>query len=140
MDSTAFQKTVCIFFYDPNIFPNIYSSISQLTSVCTHLCCVCIVVVAKRFERYTLTCSSKADEGVTWKMEGNRLDDEENVKRNGPNLTVLEVDTPSLGNYSCWKGDEMLSSTYLLLEDDEEHDLGEFLFHFSIILLFTCCK
>uniref|UniRef100_A0A3Q0SHE2 Interleukin-12 beta central domain-containing protein n=1 Tax=Amphilophus citrinellus TaxID=61819 RepID=A0A3Q0SHE2_AMPCI len=81
-------------------------------------------VVAKRSEQYTLTCNSKAGEAVTWKLGDNSLEDEENVELNGPNLTVLEVDMPSLGKYSCWKGEEMLSSTYLLLEDDEEHDLN----------------
>ncbi|XP_030594151.1 interleukin-12 subunit beta [Archocentrus centrarchus] len=81
-------------------------------------------VVAKKSEQYTLTCNSKAGEAVTWKLGDNSLEDEDNVELNGPNLTVLEVDMPSLGKYSCWKGEEMLSSTYLLLEDDEEHDLN----------------
>ncbi|XP_023007927.3 interleukin-12 subunit beta [Maylandia zebra] len=76
--------------------------------------------VAKRNENYTLTCNSKPDDIVTWKLNGDPLEDEENVELNGQNLTVSDIGTPNLGDYSCWRGEEMLSSTYLLLKADEE--------------------
>uniref|UniRef100_A0A3Q0SWB4 Interleukin-12 beta central domain-containing protein n=1 Tax=Amphilophus citrinellus TaxID=61819 RepID=A0A3Q0SWB4_AMPCI len=106
------------------VTPVVYFYQMQHISNVSLCCCIFQVVVAKRSEQYTLTCNSKAGEAVTWKLGDNSLEDEENVELNGPNLTVLEVDMPSLGKYSCWKGEEMLSSTYLLLEDDEEHDLN----------------
>ncbi|XP_026043866.1 interleukin-12 subunit beta [Astatotilapia calliptera] len=76
--------------------------------------------VANRNENYTLTCNSKPDDIVTWKLNGDPLEDEENVELNGQNLTVSDIGTPNLGDYSCWRGEEMLSSTYLLLKADEE--------------------
>lgn len=92
--------------------------------------CICSVVVAKRnvATPVTLTCGAKSDEAVTWKFNHVEIDEsEENIQQKGPNLIVSEVDTPMLGSYSCWRGEEKLSSTYLFLEDEEGDDLGEIL-------------
>ncbi|KAI3372005.1 hypothetical protein L3Q82_006875 [Scortum barcoo] len=79
------------------------------------------VVVANKANLITLTCGTKTDGGVTWKFDGEMLEDvglEENFQQDGQNLTVKGVDSPMLGEYSCWRGEDMLSSTYLLLEAD----------------------
>ncbi|XP_028270621.1 interleukin-12 subunit beta [Parambassis ranga] len=87
-------------------------------------------VVAKRnvAKPVTLTCGAKSDETVTWKFNGEVIEEsEDNVQKKGQNLIVSEVDTPMLGAYSCWRGGEMLSSTYLFLEDEEGDDLDTLL-------------
>lgn len=144
------SRKLYVFFYDPNIFlificclkssPTNLFSVYLTVYLSVYLLYLCVVEVAKRDEEYTLTCNSKPDDIVTWKLNGDPLEDDENVKQNGTKLTVLDIDTPSLGNYSCWRGEKMLSSTYLLLKVDEEDTVGEFLFHFSFILPFTCSK
>ncbi|XP_028434765.1 interleukin-12 subunit beta [Perca flavescens] len=91
-------------------------------------------VVAKRNDAnpVTLTCHTTTDEAVTWKFHGEETERdvelEDNVQQNGQNLSVSEVDTPMLGNYSCWREQEMLSSTYLLLEPEEEDELDNLSF------------
>ncbi|XP_076587497.1 interleukin-12 subunit beta [Chaetodon auriga] len=85
-------------------------------------------VVAKRNDKnpVTLTCDTKTDGAVTWKFHGEEIEDvllQANVQQDGQNLAMSDVDTPMLGKYSCWRGGEMLSSTYLLLEAEEEEDL-----------------
>lgn len=106
----------------------------------------CTVVVAKRNNEnpVTLTCDTETDGAVTWKFHGEVMEDvvlQANVQQDGRTLTVSDVDTPMLGQYSCWRGGEMLSSTYLLLEAEEEDELGEILvFYFSIISLFIYYK
>ncbi|KAM9743718.1 interleukin-12 subunit beta [Menidia menidia] len=68
----------------------------------------------------TLTCNAKTDGPVSWKFLGKDVEDEDYVRRDGQDLTLLEVDVFASGEYSCWKGDQKLSSTYLLLQDNEE--------------------
>nr|XP_019954606.1 PREDICTED: interleukin-12 subunit beta-like [Paralichthys olivaceus] len=81
-------------------------------------------VVAKRNDAVTLTCNTNTDGAVTWRFDGEVMEDlEDNIKQDGQNLSLTEVDTPILGEYSCWRGREMLSSTYLLLEAEEEEEL-----------------
>lgn len=75
----------------------------------------------------TLTCDTKTNEPVTWKFDGVMMEDvffEDNVQQHNQSLTVSELQPPMLGKYSCWRGGEMLSSTYLLLEANDE-ELGE---------------
>ncbi|XP_073323053.1 interleukin-12 subunit beta [Pagrus major] len=84
-------------------------------------------VVAKRDDPnpVTLTCRSKTNEAVTWKVQREEMEDvklEDNIKQVGQNLVMTDVDTPNLGQYSCWREEEMLSSTYLLLLEAEEED------------------
>ncbi|XP_074525791.1 interleukin-12 subunit beta [Halichoeres trimaculatus] len=91
------------------------------------------LVVAQRSNGVpvTLTCDTKTGENVIWKLNEEELDvnSEHHFQQVGPNLTVLEVDGPTVGEYSCWRGGVMLSSTYLLLEAEEEVDLDS---------VFTC--
>ncbi|XP_036955011.1 interleukin-12 subunit beta isoform X1 [Acanthopagrus latus] len=84
-------------------------------------------VVAKRNDPnpVTLTCRSKTDEAVTWKVENEEMEDvklDDSIRQVGQNLVLTDIDTPKLGQYSCWREQEMLSSTYLLLLEDEEED------------------
>ena len=108
-------------------------SILIYVPVCLH---VCVVVVAKLNDAVTLTCRTSIDGEVEWKFEDEVLDHSDNIQPNGQNLNVTEVDAPLLGEYSCWRGDEMLSSTHLLLEVEEEEELGEIL----IFHLFCCLE
>ena len=105
------------------------------------------VVVAKRNDPnpVTLTCRSKTDEAVTWKVENEEMEDvklDDSIRQVGQNLILTDIDTPKLGQYSCWREQEMLSSTYLLLlEDEEEDESGEIpWFPFPYVFLFMCCK
>lgn len=91
-----------------------------------------VVVVAKRNDAnaVTLTCGTKSSGEVVWKFDGDELDDFEDnrdLRKIGTNLSVTEVDTPMLGEYSCWSGGEMISSTYLLLKAEYEEELGKML-------------
>ncbi|XP_060927285.1 interleukin-12 subunit beta [Limanda limanda] len=71
----------------------------------------------------TLTCSTNSDEEVMWKFEGEVLEIEDNIEQVGQNLNVTDVEPALLGEYSCWRGGEMLSSTHLLLEAEDEEEL-----------------
>uniref|UniRef100_A0A665WLP2 Interleukin-12 beta central domain-containing protein n=1 Tax=Echeneis naucrates TaxID=173247 RepID=A0A665WLP2_ECHNA len=87
-----------------------------------------LVVVAKMndLKPVTLTCKADVDVDVTWKLSGDVIEKDqymENYQQDGPNLNVLDVEHPMLGEYSCWSGEKLLSSTYLLLEAEEERDL-----------------
>ncbi|GLD54243.1 interleukin-12 subunit beta-like protein [Lates japonicus] len=90
---------------------------------------ICVVVVVKKHDTVTLTCSSAQLTGdVTWKLENDEIEVDDDFQLDGQNLKVSGVGTPSLGNYSCWSGEEMLSSTHLLLEAEAEEELDSF-FH-----------
>ncbi|XP_010782641.1 interleukin-12 subunit beta [Notothenia coriiceps] len=75
-------------------------------------------VVAKKNDAnpVTLTCRTNIEGDVRWTFQLEDVDIEDNIQQNGLNLSVSVVDIPMLGKYSCWRGEEMLSSTYLLLE------------------------
>ncbi|XP_040050986.1 interleukin-12 subunit beta [Gasterosteus aculeatus] len=84
-------------------------------------------VVAKRNDAnpVTLTCRTEDPGAVTWKFHSEAPEDvhlEDNVQQQGHHLALSEVDAPMLGEYSCWRGTEMLSSTLLLLKADGEED------------------
>lgn len=117
------------------IYVFVHVCISVWTYMCVPVCIhVFVDVVAKMDDPnpVTLTCGTTDGEPVTWKFDG------EDLGFDGPHMNVSEVDTPMLGEYSCWRGGKMLSSTYLLLEAEEGEKFGEmFLFHFSFILLCT---
>uniref|UniRef100_A0A4W6BT09 Interleukin-12 subunit beta n=1 Tax=Lates calcarifer TaxID=8187 RepID=A0A4W6BT09_LATCA len=86
-------------------------------------------VVVKKNDTVTLTCSSTQLTGdVTWKLENDEIEVDDDFQLDGQNLKVSGVGTPSLGNYSCWSGEAMLSSTHLLLEAEAEEELDSF-FH-----------
>ncbi|XP_062237956.1 interleukin-12 subunit beta [Platichthys flesus] len=75
----------------------------------------------------TLTCNTSSDEEVKWKFEGVELEIEDNIQQVGQNLSVTYVESPLLGEYSCWRGVEMLSSTHLLLKAEEEEEIDSFI-------------
>ncbi|XP_068167171.1 interleukin-12 subunit beta [Antennarius striatus] len=80
-------------------------------------------MVAKTNSSVTLICNTTTEEAVTWKF-GNSMKKMENVRlvkhyrQDGQNLNISDLDYPMFGNYSCWKGAEMLSSVYLFIEED----------------------
>ncbi|XP_068461140.1 interleukin-12 subunit beta, partial [Clinocottus analis] len=82
-------------------------------------------VVAKRNDPspVTLTCRSPALAAapgkVTWKFGDVAPEDATQI---GAHLSVSEVDARMLGEYSCWRGNQKLSSTYLLMEAEEEEE------------------
>ncbi|XP_031712602.1 interleukin-12 subunit beta isoform X1 [Anarrhichthys ocellatus] len=118
MDSTASQKTVRLI-YSPHVFIFFKIVLSGSKSVHLVLFLNVAVVVAKRNDTnpVTLTCRTEAPGAITWKFQG---EEPEDVQQNGPHLGLSEVGTPILGEYSCWRGKEMLSSTHLLLEAKKE--------------------
>lgn len=80
---------------------------------------VCVVVVVQMGEEVTLTCSAKTTEAVTWKFKGDSLKNSLfDYKEDIQNLTLPEVEKAMLGEYSCWRGEKKLSSTYLLDQDE----------------------
>lgn len=94
-------------------------------------------MVAKRNDEVILICNTSTDGAATWKFHGEVMEDvflEDTVQQDGQNLNISDVDVPMLGQYSCWRGGEILSSTYLLLEAEENDEFGEILlFYFSFI-------
>nr|XP_046243963.1 interleukin-12 subunit beta [Scatophagus argus] len=85
-------------------------------------------VVAKRNNviPVNLTCDTKTGGDVTWKFHGEVIEDvtlDENVQQVDQDLIMSDIDVPMLGQYSCWRGAERLSSVYLLLEAEEEDEL-----------------
>lgn len=80
----------------------------------------------------TLTCNTETEGKIAWKFhdgfEEVMLDD--NIRLEGLNLTIMDVDEgANIGEYSCWRGQEKLSSVYLLLEAREEDASGEITAH-----------
>lgn len=99
-----------------------------------HACPLFAVVLAKRHGNVVLTCSTTPDRNVFWKLKGRALEDElfqVNFRLDGQLLNLSGVEELMLGEYSCWSEEQMLSSVYLLFEDEKS---GEVLF-----LLFVCC-
>ncbi|XP_036069319.1 interleukin-12 subunit beta isoform X2 [Oryzias melastigma] len=86
-------------------------------------------VVAKRNDPHpvTLTCNTQTEEGVSWRLDGEEVELDNYVQMEGPNLKISEVDAPMLGEYSCWRGGTMLSSTYLFQELEEDVALDSLL-------------
>ncbi|XP_068616945.1 interleukin-12 subunit beta [Brachionichthys hirsutus] len=82
-------------------------------------------VVANRNHPATLTCNTTTQEAVTWMFQSG-ITEKKNVIldkysiQDGTNLIMSDLGRPMLGNYSCWKGAELLSSVYLFLEAEEE--------------------
>ncbi|XP_008283139.1 interleukin-12 subunit beta isoform X2 [Stegastes partitus] len=77
-----------------------------------------------------LTCGTTTKETVTWKHKGEELDEdsvEEGVELNGSDLILSKVETPLVGEYSCWRGEKMLSSFHVLLEKEEAGELESFM-------------
>ncbi|XP_013867168.1 interleukin-12 subunit beta [Austrofundulus limnaeus] len=81
-------------------------------------------VIAKRNDNgpVTLTCREASEGTVVWKLNDEDVDfeDLDHYKSDGKNLIVSEIDAPLLGEYSCWTGEEKLSSTFLLQEAEEQ--------------------
>ncbi|TNM89423.1 hypothetical protein fugu_003657 [Takifugu bimaculatus] len=63
-----------------------------------------------------LTCNSTPDTAITWKFNGDPVEDEafrQYTTQNGPDLNLSQVDFTMFGHYSCWSEGRMLSSVYL---------------------------
>uniref|UniRef100_A0A3Q2ZR21 Interleukin-12 subunit beta n=1 Tax=Kryptolebias marmoratus TaxID=37003 RepID=A0A3Q2ZR21_KRYMA len=82
-------------------------------------------VIAKRNDRnpVTLTCRTASSEPVTWKMDGEEVGFDDYLEKDGKNLIVQEIEEPFLGEYTCWTGEEKLSSTYLLQEAEVDEEI-----------------
>uniref|UniRef100_A0A3Q2DCM3 Interleukin-12 subunit beta n=1 Tax=Cyprinodon variegatus TaxID=28743 RepID=A0A3Q2DCM3_CYPVA len=85
------------------------------------------VVVRRNENSVTLPCDSAIAGPVTWKMNDEDLDFDYFYEQKDQNLSVKEVDTPLLGEYSCWRGETKLSSTLLLQETEEGEDIDALL-------------
>lgn len=120
MDSTASQKTV-------GLFIGFHCFLAQRAFRHTSIwitCLLCPDVIAKRNDNslVTLTCRTAGEGPLVWKLNDEDVDFEYHYERDGKNLIVSEIDAPLLGEYSCWRGGEKLSSTFLLQEAEEQTD------------------
>lgn len=82
-------------------------------------------VVAPQSDSVTLPCDG-SDKDITWTLNGHALVDGSfggNIHVDGPSVRVDEVDAPVLGEYVCWSGGQRVSSTFLLLEAEEDNNL-----------------
>lgn len=102
----------------------------MLINVCVYLS---VVVVTKMNDPVTLTCRTNTEGAVEWKFD-------DDVVGVGLNLSISGVEAPDLGEYTCWRGKEMLSSTYLLPDSVEEVPSEMLWFHFPFIQLFMYYK
>lgn len=87
----------------------------------------------------TLTCDAKGVGDVTWRFDDEEIDDDEDYKLHGLNLSISNIQSPMLGKYSCQRGDGEPSSTHLLLEVEGEDKLGEILISvliYSVVHIF----
>lgn len=76
----------------------------------------------------TLTCNTETEGNIEWKFHdgSEEVISGDNIRLEGLNLTMLDVDERGdIGEYSCWRGQEKLSSVYLLLEATEEDKPGK---------------
>lgn len=98
------------------------------------MCCNCVfvVVVVNRSGTATLTCGPEATGAVRWKFKDRDLSGVleylTSVDPVSHSLTVTNVDTHIVGEYSCWMGEKKLMSTYLLLEQEEGSVAGKISF------------
>lgn len=80
----------------------------------------------------TLTCNTETEGHIAWKFHdgSEEVISGDNIRLEGLNLTILDVDEGGdIGEYSCWRGQEKLSSVHLLLEAKEEEVSGEIITH-----------
>lgn len=80
----------------------------------------------------TLTCNTETEGNIEWKFHdgSEEVISGDNIQLEGLNLTILDVDERGdIGEYSCWRGQEKLSSVYLLLEATEEDKPGKRITH-----------
>lgn len=109
----------------PDLFSVIYWLCVLLRLSVSLSASLCVVVVAKNTDEITLTCHTQAEGPVNWKFHSDRIEDVTlggPIKQVGQNLVFSQVNSLMLGEYSCWKGSEMLSSTYLLEAGEEEDE------------------
>ncbi|XP_043920445.1 interleukin-12 subunit beta-like [Protopterus annectens] len=72
----------------------------------------------------TLTCNTTFSD-IVWKS-GDDLEpiiNEANKKLHGNNLTLISVDQPDAGNYTCWNGNNLLDHHFLVIQDDENENV-----------------
>ncbi|XP_047448655.1 interleukin-12 subunit beta [Mugil cephalus] len=89
-------------------------------------------VVAKRGHEASVTvnCHTETDGPVTWKLGDTPVEEtgfEDSIMQDGLKLVISDVESPMLGEYSCWRGEKMLSSTHVLLENDLDEDFDSLL-------------
>lgn len=80
----------------------------------------------------TLTCNTETGGNIVWKFHDGleEVISDDNIRLEGLNLTILDVDEGGdTGEYSCWRGQEKLSSVHLLSEAKEEDESGEIITH-----------
>lgn len=81
----------------------------------------------------TLTCNTQTEGNVLWKFFDDGSEEVisgDNFLMEGLNLTVVDVDEGGdVGEYSCWRGREKLSTVHLLLEARKEDVSGEIITH-----------
>lgn len=96
------------------------------------LCQVEVVVDLSGINSVTLTCNTETEGNITWKFGSGSQEvfPDENFRLEGLNLTISNIkDRGYIREYSCWRGEEKLSSVNLLLKAEEQHVSGEIFTH-----------
>ncbi|XP_076848977.1 interleukin-12 subunit beta [Brachyhypopomus gauderio] len=75
------------------------------------------LIVGKSGGSVTLRCPPATEPTVTWKHDNTEL------PQNETTLTFTDFDTDLTGNFTCWKKDEFLDYTYILLDMSHEQSL-----------------
>lgn len=88
------------------------------------LCLSPAVQVGKLSQDVVLRCET-SEQHIRWTLNGDEEPMAELVPE-GQKLTILGLDLPATGNYSCWAGPVLLDSTFVVLSSarTEGHGRG----------------
>lgn len=79
------------------------------------LCLSSPVQVGEMNGNVVVKCNT-SEQQVNWTQNG-ETELMAEVVRNGQTLTIIGLDLPSAGNYSCWAGAQLLDTTYVVVSD-----------------------
>ncbi|XP_040411486.1 interleukin-12 subunit beta-like [Cygnus olor] len=78
------------------------------------------IVVGSLNEDLVVKCNTSKQQ-VTWTQNG-ELEPMAELVAKGRTLTILGLDLPATGNYSCWAGGVLLDTTYVVVRDTGEEE------------------
>ncbi|XP_054149265.1 interleukin-12 subunit beta-like [Melozone crissalis] len=80
--------------------------------------------VGKLSQDVVVRCDTDTSEQhISWTLNGDEEPMAELVPE-GQKLTILGLDLPATGNYSCWAGPVLLDSTYVVLSNNREEEIN----------------
>uniref|UniRef100_A0A8B9HCS5 Si:dkey-88e18.2 n=2 Tax=Astyanax mexicanus TaxID=7994 RepID=A0A8B9HCS5_ASTMX len=63
----------------------------------------------------TLHCDT-TDQDVTWQYDSDELEASEDIRLEGNKLILKRIEEEQAGNYTCWRNNEIVDYTYVLLD------------------------